>query len=178
MIQAKWTYPGFRGGYAIIRPAAVWGEGDPTLTPRFRAFLASSPFIIHFGPWRGRNRWPLVHVRTVAVANFLAAVRPEAAGQAINLLDAAQTTIEAFYRQVATRYFPERRFRSITLPTGCGVALGGVISGVSTVLNLRHPFADPSLYALRSVSYNLDFSNARLRHLFACAGETIPEGKV
>ena len=35
--------------YAIIRPAAVWGEGDPTLLPRFRAFLASSPVIIHFG---------------------------------------------------------------------------------------------------------------------------------
>ena len=161
--------------YAIIRPAAVWGEGDPTLTPRFRAFLATSPFIIHFGPWRGRNRWPLAHVRTVAIANYLAAVRPEATGQAINVLDSAHTSIEQFYRQVAAQYFPNRRFRSVTLPYGFGAVLGGIVSGVSTLLNLSHPFTDPSLYALRSVSHNLDFSNARLRSLFSCSGETIPE---
>jgi nucleoside-diphosphate-sugar epimerase len=159
--------------YAIIRPAAVWGEGDPTLTPRFRAFLASSPYIVHFGRWRGQNRWPLADVRTVAAANCLAAVRPEAAGQAINVLDSDRTTIEAFYRQLAAQYFPDRRFRSITLPYACGAALGGAISLLSNLLNLRHPFADPSLYALRSVSHNLDFSNARLRSLFAQAGEAL-----
>ena len=160
--------------YALIRPAEVWGEGDPTLMPRFRTFLAASPFIIHFGPWRGRNRWPLAHVKTVAAANYLAAVRPEAAGQAINVLDSAHTSIEAFYRLVAARYFPDRRFRSVTLPYGCGLVLGGLVSGVSDLLNLSHPFTEPSLYALRSVSHNLDFSNARLLDLFACAGEALP----
>lgn len=157
------------GRYAIIRPAAVWGEGDPTLTPRFRAFLATSPFIIHFGHWHGRNRWPLADVRTVAVANCLAASRSEAAGQAINVLDSERTSIDDFYRQVAARYFPDRTFRSVTLPYACGAALGGFISGVSNLLNLRHPFADPSLYALRSVSHNLDFGNGRLRRLIAGA---------
>ena len=159
--------------YAIIRPAAVWGEGDPTLTPRFRAFLETSPYIIHFGRWHGSNRWPLADVRTVAAANCLAATRPEAAGLAINVLDSARTTIDAFYRQVAAQYFPNRRFRTITLPYACGAALGGYISGVSNLLNLRHPFADPSLYALRSVSHNLDFSNARLLSLCASAGEPL-----
>ena len=160
---------------SIIRPAEVWGEGDPTLLPRFRAFLAASPAIVHFGRWRGRNRWPLAHVKTVAIANFLAAVRPEAAGLSINVIDPAFTSIETFYRQVAARYFPVRCYRSITLPYGCGWVLGGLISGVSNLLNLNHPFTDPSLYALRSVSHNLDFSDARLRALFSCADEPFPE---
>jgi len=153
--------------YVIIRPAAVWGEGDPTLLPRFRAFLASSPFIVHFGRWRGQNRWPLADVRTVAAANCLAATHPEAAGLAINVLDAERTSIEGFYRLVAAQHFPGRRFRSVTLPYACGAALGCVISGISNILNLSHPFADPSLYALRSVSHNLDFGDARLRALLA-----------
>jgi nucleoside-diphosphate-sugar epimerase len=161
--------------YAIIRPAAVWGEGDPTLTPRFRAFLETSPFIVHFGKWRGQNRWPLAEVRTVAAANCLAAVLPEAAGRAINVLDSARTTIDAFYRQIAAQYFPERRFRTITLPYALGAALGGTVSAISNVFNLKHPFTDPSLYALRSVSHNLDFSNERLRGLFARAGEPLAE---
>lgn len=161
--------------FAVIRPAAVWGEGDPTLTPRFRAFLETSPFIVHFGRWRGQNRWPLADVRTVAAANCLAATRPEAAGRAINVLDSARTTIDGFYRQIAAQYFPERRFRTLTLPYACGAALGGLVSAVSNVLNLKHPFTDPSLYALRSVSHNLDFSNARLRELFSAAGEVTAE---
>jgi nucleoside-diphosphate-sugar epimerase len=160
--------------YAIIRPAAVWGEGDPTLTPRFRAFLASSPYIVHFGRWQGRNRWPLADVRTVAAANCLAATRSEAAGLAINVLDTPYTTLEDFYRQLAARYFPARHFRTITLPYALGAALGGVVSTVSTMFNLAHPFTDPSLYALRSISHNLDFSNARLCGLFRQAGEELP----
>ena len=160
--------------YAVIRPAAVWGEGDPTLTPRFRAFLETSPFIIHFGRWRGGNRWPLADVRTVAAANCLAATRPEAAGRAINVLDAAHTTMEAFYRQIAAQYFPNRKFRTMTLPYALGAALGGFVSTVSNLLNLKHPFTDPSLYALRSVSHNLDFSSVRLQALFTAAGEPLP----
>lgn len=161
--------------YSVIRPAAVWGEGDPTLTPRFRAFLETSPIIVHFGRWRGQNRWPLADVRTVAAANCLAAVRPEAAGRAFNVLDSAHTTVDAFYRQIAAQHFPERRFRTVTLPYALGAALGATVSGISNLLNLKHPFTDPSLYALRSVSHNLDFSNARLLDLFAAAGEKPPE---
>lgn len=157
--------------YAVIRPAAVWGEGDPTLTPRFRTFLKTSPFIVHFGHWRGLNRWPLADVRTVATANCLAATRPEATGLAINVLDSKHTTIDAFYRQIATQFFPNRHFRTITVPYTLGAALGGFVSTFSNLLNLKHPFTDPSLYALQSVSHNLDFSNARLHDLLTCAGE-------
>lgn len=156
--------------YAIIRPAAVWGPGDPTLTPRIVAFLRTSPWIIHFGPWRGRNRWPLAHVRTVAAALYLAATRPEAAGRAVQVLDSERTTVDEWYRLLAGIYLPGKSFRSVSLPRWTGAACGRVISAVSDALNLQRPFADPSYYALQSVSADLDFSNRRLLDLLAAAG--------
>lgn len=151
--------------FAIIRPAAVWGAGDPTLSPRIVSFLKSSPWIIHFGNWRGKNRWPLAHVRNVATAIYLASTLPAAAGAAINVLDSELTTIEEFYRILASIYLPTKRLRSVTLPIRVGQVFGAVISGISDALNLNHPFTDPSLYALYSVSCNLNFSNDALLHL-------------
>lgn len=157
--------------YVILRPAQVWGVGDTTLTARIVGFLRASPWIVHFGPWRGRNRWPHAHVRNVAAACALAAVRPEGAGRAINVVDNEHTSIDGFYRLLAAVYLPHRRFGAITLPRAAGVAIGWPISAVSTLLGLRHPFADPSHYAAYAVSHNLDFGNRRLRELFAAAGE-------
>lgn len=154
--------------YAIIRPAAVWGVGDPTLTPRIVSFLKSSPWIVHFGKWRGSNRWPLAHVRNVAAAIYLAATLPEAAGSATNVLDSEVTTIDEFYRTIASIYLPGKKLRSITLPTWIGQAFGAIVSGISNALNLDHPFTDPSLYALHSVSSNLDFSNEAFLRLLEC----------
>ncbi|MBN2452082.1 MAG: NAD(P)-dependent oxidoreductase [Lentisphaeria bacterium] len=152
--------------YSILRPGAVWGPGDPTLTPRIVAFLRASPWIVHFGPWRGRNRWPLAHVRNVAAALYLATVQPEAAGTAINVLDSETTTVEEWYRLLADIYLPGKRCRGVVLPLWLGLAFGRAVSGISTFLNLRRPFLDPSCYAVRSVSANLDFSNARMLELF------------
>lgn len=156
--------------YAIIRPAAVWGPGDPTLTPRIVAFLRASPWIVHFGRWRGQNRWPLAHVRTVAATLYLAAARPEAAGRAIHVLDSERTAADEWYRLLAGIYLPGKTFRSITLPFWTGAAIGWPISAVSNALNLRRPFSDPSYYALRSVSANLDLGNQRMVELLAAAG--------
>jgi nucleoside-diphosphate-sugar epimerase len=158
---------------AIIRPAAVWGVGDPTLTPRIVGFLRRSPWIIHFGKWRGRNRWPLAHVRNVATALFLAATSPEATGQAINVLDSETTSIDEFYRIIAAIFLPEKKLCSVTLPLWAGKVFGTLVSGISNLLNLNRPFADPSLYALYSVSSNLDFSNRKFQRLLAQAGRHI-----
>jgi len=156
--------------YSIIRPAAVWGVGDPTLTPRVVSFLRSSPWIVHFGKWRGRNRWPLAHVRNVSSAIFLAATLDQAAGSPINVLDSEVTSMDEFYRAVASVYLPDKKFRRLVLPMWLGKAFGAVVSGVSNTLNLDHPFTDPSRYALSSVSCNLDFSNAAMLRLFEAAG--------
>lgn len=157
--------------YSIIRPAAVWGVGDPTLTPRIVSFLKSSPWIVHFGKWKGKNRWPLAHVRNVASAAFIAATMPSSAGLAINVLDSEVTTMDEFYRIIASIYLPEKKLRSITLPFWIGKVFGAIVSRISNMLNLEHPFTDPSLYALYSVASNLDFSNRTLIQLFESAGK-------
>ena len=159
--------------YAIVRPAAVWGAGDPTLTPRIVAFLRRSPCIVHFGKWRGRNRWPLAHVRNVAAALFLAATVPDAGALAINVLDRERTSIDELYRLLAGVFFPEREFRTVTLPLWLSVPFAWTVSAVSDLLNLNRPFTDPSLYALRSVSADLDFGNRRLVQLLAEAGRAM-----
>ncbi len=159
--------------YSIIRPAAVWGVGDQTLTPRIVSFLQSSPWIVHFGKWRGTNRWPLANVRNVASSVFLAAVDPEARGKAINVLDSEHTTVDEFYRILASIYLPEKKFRSVCLPLWVGKVFGAVISGASNALNLDHPFTDPSLYALYSVSSNLDLGNHALRSLLERSGRQL-----
>ena len=159
--------------YSIIRPAQVWGVGDPTLTPRIVDFLRGSPWIVHFGRWRGRNRWPLAHVRNVAAALVAAATLPDAAGRAFTVADDEQTSMEEFYRILARIYLPEKQFRSVTLPFWVGAVVGAAVSAVSNLLNLRRPFMDPSHYALYAVSRNLDFSNAALKRLLAAAGRTL-----
>jgi nucleoside-diphosphate-sugar epimerase len=161
------------GKWSIIRPAQVWGNGDKTLTPRIVKFLRHAPCIIHFGKWRGTNRWPLAHVDNVATATLLAATAPEAAGKAINILDNETTSIDAFYRIIADLYLPRKTFQSITLPFWLGYVYGVIVSAISNLLNLDHPFSDPSLYALYSVSHNLDFGNQRMRQMFLNHGKTI-----
>lgn len=156
--------------FALVRPAQVWGVGDNTLTPRIVDFLRGSPWIVHFGPWRGRNRWPLAHVRNVAQALVAAATLPDAAGRAINVADDEHTSVDAFYRILAGIYLPGRRFRTVTLPFWVGAVPGAAISALSNLLNLPRPFADPSYYALHAVSRNLDFSNAALKRLLAQLG--------
>lgn len=156
--------------WTVLRPAQVWGAGDTTLTPRILGFLRVSPFIVHFGKWRGRNRWPLAHVRNVAAAAFLAAADARAGGQAYTVADSEHTSIDEFYRLLAAAYLPGKRFRTLVLPRWSGLAFGWVVSTLSNLLNLDTPFADPSLYAVYSVSCNLDFSNERLLELYARAG--------
>ncbi len=152
--------------YSILRPAQVWGVDDTTLTRRIVDFLRWSPCIVHFGRWRGRNRWPLAHVRNVAMAAHIAAVSDGAEGNAINVLDSEKTSIEEFYRLLARIYLPEKKLRSVTLPFSMGYIMGACVSGISNILNLKRPFMDPSLYALYSVSRNLDFGNERMKELF------------
>lgn len=159
--------------FAILRPAQVWGVGDTTLSSRIIDFLKWSPWILHFGKWQGQNRWPLAHVRNVALAAYLSATLPEAAGQSINVLDSENTTIDDFYRILAKIYLPEKSFKTLTLPFCLGRLVGALVSGVSNLLDLDHPFMDPSLYALYAVSRNLDFSSGAFRRLAADAGEKI-----
>ena len=146
--------------FACIRPAAVWGPGDETLERRVANFLRSSPFIIHFGKWRGRNRWPLADVRRVAEAAWLAATTTRWDGDGVTVIDDRRVTADEFYRETAARLFPGRRYRTLCLPMWLGVCIGRLSSCLANLCGRTHVFFDPSYYALRTVSSNLDFSDA------------------
>ena len=145
--------------YSIIRPAAVWGENDTTLTQRVKDFLGWSPWIIHFGPWKGKNRWPLAHVKTVALANYLGAFHPEAIGKSIQVLDPGKTSIDEFYWQVATSTYPQKKYKTLCLPLWLGLAFGALSTCLSNLCNTKKPIFDPTFYAVLSISHNLDFSS-------------------
>ena len=146
--------------FACIRPAAVWGPGDETLERRVVDFLRVSPFIVHFGKWRGRNRWPLADVRRVAEAAYLAATTSRWDGGGVTVIDARRITVEEFYREMAARHFPDRRYRTVCLPMWVGACIGHLSSGLAALLRLTHVPFDPSYYALKTVSSNLDFIDA------------------
>lgn len=156
--------------YAIVRPASVWGPGDTTMTSRIVDFLRASQWIIHFGPWKGKNRWPMAHVRNVAAGIYLAATRPEAAGMVMHILDSEFTTADDFYCLMADIYLPGKRHSRLFLPLWLGRMFGCVVSAISNLFNLSHPFTDPSLYAVLMVSSNLDFDNQRFIRMMKDAG--------
>ena len=143
--------------FACIRPAAVWGPGDETLERRVVDFLRTSPYIIHFGKWRGRNRWPLADVRRVAEAAYLAATTDRWDGDGVTVIDGRRMTVDEFYREMAAKHFPGRRYRTLCLPMWIGVCLGRISSGLAEIFRLTHVPFDPSYYALKTVSSNLDF---------------------
>lgn len=157
--------------FTVLRLAQVWGAGDTTLTARIVDFLRVSPWIVHFGKWRGQNRWPLAHVRNVARACFLAATTPAAGGRALNVLDDERTSMDEWYGLLAGVYLPGRTFRRLFLSLWPGRMLGRCVTLVSNAFNMAHPFMDPSHYAVHAVSANLDFGNERYRTLLREAGE-------
>lgn len=166
ILAEKWIIDNLPSNrYSIVRPAAVWGDDDPTLTKRIRDFLAWSPFILHFGKWKGQNRWPVAEVRNVAKANFLIATSEETLGKAINVLEPEHISMDDFYHIIAKKYFPDKVHKTVVLPFWLGVCFGFVVSCISNALKLKQPIVDPSLYALYSVSKNLDFDSKRYQEL-------------
>jgi nucleoside-diphosphate-sugar epimerase len=159
--------------FSIVRPAAVWGEGDHTLTPRVISYLQSFPVIVHFGKWHGRNRWPLAHVDNVAKATYAAAVLPEAGGQAVNVLDDEWTSVSDFYHIIRDVFLPGKKLREISLPFSLAYLPAYISSGVSNALGRKTPLFDPSLYALYTIASNLDFNNRRFKAYLESSGQDI-----
>ncbi len=148
--------------YVIIRPAAVWGEGDLTLEKRVIDFLKSSPFIVHFGKWRGQCRWPLANVKNVAKTIVAVSETDEFDNDAITIIDSEKTTIDEYYRSIAAKNFPDKKFKNLYLPLWFGKLIGFISTSLSNLLRLREPIFDPTFYAVHHVSSNLDFSNKKM----------------
>ena len=148
--------------YVIIRPAAVWGEGDLTLEKRVIDFLAASPFIVHFGKWKGKCRWPLANVKNVAKTIVAVSETDEFDNKAITIIDPERTTIDEYYRGIAQKNFPDKSFKNLYLPLWVGKLLGLISTTLSNLLGLKDPIFDPTFYAVHHVSSNLDFSSKRM----------------
>lgn len=153
--------------YVILRPCGVYGEGDQSISNRIVKFLTWSPFIVHFGKWKGQNRWPAAAVEKVAQVAYVAACCSDFDGQAINILDPEYTTLDAFYRQLAAKYLPDKKFPVVTLPFWMGKLLGLISTTLSNWMGRTRPLFDPSLYAVYTVASNLDFSCARQQKALA-----------
>ncbi|MBI5725728.1 MAG: NAD(P)-dependent oxidoreductase [Planctomycetes bacterium] len=164
----------------ILRPGVVWGAGDRMILPRMVRFLNQRGLVVHFGRWRGRNRWPAANVRNVARAAYLSAVMEQAAGQVINVVDPVRVTMDEYWRRIvgAVAGAPSSD-RSICLPYAAGWLYAQASSLVGKICGLDYAPADPSVYALHMISRDLDFSSRKLQELFESAGEkfvTVEEG--
>lgn len=148
--------------FACVRPCVVFGDGDTTITPRAVDFIRNSPFVPHFGRWKGLNRWPLAHVRNVCGTLYSAMLLPEAGGRGVTVLDTKRTALNEFYFELAARYLPERRLRTVCLPLWSVMPLAWTSSALSTLFRRQTPIFDPTLYSLATITHNLDFSNARM----------------
>ena len=151
--------------YIFIRPAAVWGNGDKTLENRFVDFLRFSPFIIHFGKWKGKNRWPLANVDNVAKTIVNVSKFDDWDNNAINIIDREKISIDDYYRKIAKKYFPDKTYKTITLPLFVGKSFGLISTLLSNFLHKNHPVFDPTFYAVHHVSSNLDFSSDKMEKI-------------
>ena len=149
--------------YVIIRPAAVWGEGDLTLEKRVIDFLKASPFIVHFGKWRGNCRWPLANVKNVAKTIVAVSETDEFNNDAITIIDEEKTTIDEYYKKIAFENFPNKKFKTLYLPFWIGKLIGLISTSLSNLLKLKEPIFDPTFYAVHHVSSNLDFSSLKMQ---------------
>lgn len=153
--------------FVILRPAAVYGENDRTLELRVVNFLKYSPFIVHFGKWKGKNRWPVVNVKTVCEAAVQCALTRKFDGEAINVIDENVISIDDYYNEVASKHYPGRTFKTISLPLWIGKILGYISTSLTLLLGLRHPIFDPTAYSLLHISSNLDFDCEKLKRLLS-----------
>jgi len=146
----------------ILRPGIVWGPGDTTILPRVISWLRSSPRIVHFGRWRGENRWPLAYIGNVTRIARVAAEAEDARGEAFNVIDRERTSVDEYYRLIIDRFLPEKQgMAAITVPRLAGELYGRVSSALSRLLGCHHPLFEPSHYGVRVISHDLDFSHRK-----------------
>lgn len=159
--------------YVIIRPAAVWGPGDNTILPRVADFLRKSPFLVNFGKWKGRNRWPLAYVGNLAKTVYWAAATDSVNGEALNIADSEVTSFEEYQRMVLGIFFPEKKnMKALNIPDFPAIYLARLSTMLSNFFRLRKPLWEPTYYGYCSIAANLDFSNEKMLRLLKENGDS------
>ena len=100
--------------YAVIRPGVVYGSGSRYLGGLITAIEKIGPVGFPF-IGNGKNTMPLIHVKDLARAIYLAGIQQDAAGQTFNLVDGLNTTWIDFFTTVARAC--GKSFRIIPFPS-------------------------------------------------------------
>jgi len=100
--------------YAIIRPGVVYGSGSRYLGSLIAAIEKIGPVGFPF-IGNGQNSMPLIHVKDLARAIYLAGILKDAAGQTFNLVDGLSHTWLDFFTAIARSL--GRKFRIIPIPS-------------------------------------------------------------
>ena len=167
MLSERWlreNLPSDR--FSCVRPCVIFGNGDTSITPRTVAYLKNTPFVFHFGRWKGHNRWPLAHVGNVCRSLHAAMVLPEAGGKGVTVLDSKRTTLSEYYHALAAEFLPGKHLRECAVP----MPVVRPVAWLSSTLSRTKPLFDPTLYALDTIAHNLDFSNRRMLDWFSSLG--------
>lgn len=159
--------------WSFVRPFVAWGNGDTSITPRIVGFLKTSPFAVHFGKWRGKNRCALAHVQNISAATHAAMILPEMAGSAVHVLDPEFTSWSDYYRMIHDRFLSEKPFRELTLPVWAIRPWAKAVSFFSTIFGCYVPFTDPSDYALDTMLRNIDVSSEKMCRIIEAIGESV-----
>ena len=140
--------------FAIVRPSAIYGPGDTRLLKVFR-FAAHGVFPV-LG--RGDTLYHLVHVEDLAEVLCLAAVHPDAAGEAFIAGDPAPVTMSRMVAIIGEAL--GRRVRIIRLPAGPVFLLADLCERVCRPLGI-----EPPLHRRRVAFYTKDraFDTRKLR---------------
>ena len=102
--------PGSGAEHVIVRPGVVYGPGSRHLGNMIDTIRWIGPLGLPF-IGNGKNLMPLIHVKDLARAVYLAGTVPDAANQTLNITDGERRTWLGFFTAVAEAQ--RKRFRLI-----------------------------------------------------------------
>jgi len=141
----------------VVRPGAIWGEGDPHILPRIIKLLRARR-MVYVGS--GANHVALSHVENLSLGLTLAAEKPEAAGRVYHVLDAEDLTSREVIDGVAQAIGVPRPRRSVPYGIVYSVAFALEMSG--RLLRLQKPPA-MTRYGVRFVASDCRYDRTRAK---------------
>jgi 2-alkyl-3-oxoalkanoate reductase len=138
-----------------IRPGAIWGPGDPSITPRIAALLRRGR-AVYIG--RASNRLALSHVDNLTLGLRLAAETPAAAGQVYHLTDGETVTAREVIDGLAALLGTARPRWSV--PFFLIYAAAAAMEGVARFLRRRAP-PPFTRYGVRLMASDCSYDNRK-----------------
>ena len=139
----------------VVRPGAIWGAGDPSITPRIAALLRQGR-AVYIG--RASNSLALSHVENVTLGLRLAAEVPAAAGQVYHLTDGETVTAREVIDTLAAFLGTARPRWSV--PYFALYLAAATMEGVARLLGRRSP-PPFTRYGVRLMASDCHYDNRK-----------------